>query len=349
MRVIMPANSIGITTTVPVEILLAAGANPIDLNNIFISDPNPERLVRLAERHGFPLNTCTWIKGIYGICLEQHIDTVIGVTTGDCSNTLMLMEVLKIKGVKTIPFAYPAAPDTSEMQKALKALAEHFGTNLKQAEEIRRNLQPARNLAQELDRLTWQENQASGLENHYWLVSSSDFNQNAGKYADDLQKLTDECHTREPYPNKMLRLAFCGVPPVFARELYPFLEEYGGHVVFNEIQRQFAMPFSASSLAEQYTRYTYPYSIEERMRDIGDECRKREVDGIIHYVQAFCHRAIGDIVFRHYLKYPILTVEGNTEFGLSQHLKTRLEAYLDMLRQIKNSARQQQNAAKAKK
>ncbi len=331
----MPVNNIGITTTVPAEVLLAAGFNPLDLNNIFISDANPERLVRLAERQGFPLNTCTWIKGIYGVCMEQQIDSVIGVTTGDCSNTLMLMEVLRLRGIKTIPFAYPAEPDLIQMRSALKSLAEILDADLDKAEGIRQQLKPARALSKELDRLTWEENCASGLENHYWLVSSSDFNQDAARYALDLQALTSECRTRRPYPPDMLRLAFCGVPPVFGKELYPFLEQNGARVVFNEIQRQFSMPYAVSSLAEQYSRYTYPYSTEDRIRDIVEECARRQVDGIIHYVQAFCHRGISDIIFRHWLKYPILTMEGNTEFGLSQHIKTRLEAYIDMLRQIK--------------
>jgi benzoyl-CoA reductase/2-hydroxyglutaryl-CoA dehydratase subunit BcrC/BadD/HgdB len=249
----------------------------------------------------------------------------------------MLMEVLKIKGIRTIPFAYPAEPNQDNMQTALETLAGRLGASLDKAEQIRQQIIPARTLARELDRLTWQEDKVSGMENHYWLVSSSDFNQDARRYESELKTLIEECYTRKPYAPGMLRLAFCGVPAVFGKELYPFLEQNSAHVVFNETQRQFVMPYPTNNLAEQYTHYTYPYSIEGRIRDIEEQCRKRRVDGIIHYVQAFCHRAIGDIVFRHFLKYPILTIEGNTEFALSQHLKTRLEAYTDMLRQMKNS------------
>ena len=137
-------NPIGITTTVPVEVLLAAGYTPVDLNNIFISDPNPERLVRMAERAGFPLNTCAWIKGIYSVCLEQKIDTVLCVTTGDCSNTTMLMEVLKLRGIKTIPFAYPDHPNEDRMQIALEALADRLGTTIVEAEKVRQQLTPCR-------------------------------------------------------------------------------------------------------------------------------------------------------------------------------------------------------------
>jgi benzoyl-CoA reductase/2-hydroxyglutaryl-CoA dehydratase subunit BcrC/BadD/HgdB len=102
--------------------------------------------------------------------------------------------------------------------------------------------------------------------------------------------------------------------------------------VFNEVQRQFAMLQEAESLAEQYTYYTYPYSIFGRLKDIIPELRRRRVDGVIHYVQAFCHRGIGDLIFRHQIKLPILTVEGNADYMLTQHLQTRIEAFLDMLR-----------------
>lgn len=330
-----PNKPIGITTTVPIEVLLAAGYTPVDLNNIFISDENPERLVRLAERAGFPLNTCAWIKGIYSVCMEQKIDTVLGVTTGDCSNTTMLMEVLKLRGIKTIPFAYPDAPNVDKMQIALESLTDRLGTTVAEAEKIRQELKPCRDAVMELDRLTWLENKVSGMENHYWLVSSSDFNRYAEKYRSDVEALIKEAKKRKPYPDDELRLAFVGVPSVYGKDLYPFLEQNGARVVYNEIQRQFAMPAPGKSLAEQYTNYTYPYGIEGRIDDIKTEVERRHIDGIIHYVQAFCHRAIGDIVFRKRLPVPILTIEGNADFTLTQHLKTRLEAFIDMLSQMK--------------
>jgi len=328
-------NKIGITSTVPIEILLSAGYQPIDLNNIFINDPRPERLVRTAEHYGFPLNTCTWIKGIFSIIKEQQINTVLGITSGDCSNTLMLLEVLSLYGIQTIPFAYPSSPNALEASRALVALAAHFGTSIDSAEKAREVIKPCRTLLAELDHLSWQENKASGLENHYWLVSSSDFNGDPDLFRIKLQTELDAIRNRAPYPKDMLRLAFCGVPAVYGKELYTFLENKGARVVFNEVQRQFAMISPSADLASQYASYTYPYSTSMRLADISTECAKREVDGIVHYVQAFCHRAISDIVFRQRLKYPILTLEGNTEFSLTQHTKTRLEAFLDILRQHK--------------
>jgi benzoyl-CoA reductase/2-hydroxyglutaryl-CoA dehydratase subunit BcrC/BadD/HgdB len=323
---------IGITTTVPIEVLLAADYQTVDLNNVFISDPNPERLVRIAERAGFPLNCCSWIKGIYGVCMESGIDTVLCVTTGDCSNTIMLMEVLKLKGLKAIPFAYPDQPDIEQMQHTLGKLAERLGTTLEEAEKVIDRLKPCRELAHTLDYITWQEGLVSGFENHLWLVSASDFNQDHHEYFNQLQELITSCYQRSPYPEDMLRIAYIGVPSVYGRDLYRYLEKNGARVVFNEIQRQFAMPEPGVSIAEQYCNYTYPYSIYHRLKDITTEIERRQIDGVIHYVQAFCHRGIGDIIFRDAIKLPILTLEGNDDFFLNQHIKTRIEAFTDMLK-----------------
>jgi benzoyl-CoA reductase/2-hydroxyglutaryl-CoA dehydratase subunit BcrC/BadD/HgdB len=335
---------IGITTTVPVEMLLAAGYQPVDLNNIFITDPSPERLVSIAERAGFPLNCCSWIKGIYGVCMDYGIDTILCVTTGDCSNTIMLMEVLKLKGLRVIPFAYPDRPSPQQMRYALEALAETLGTTLEAADSVRNELKPCRRLALKLDQLTWKDGVVSGFENHLWLVSTSDFNQDYHEYYQQLQELLTTCRRRQPYPPDSLRLAYIGVPSVYAQDLYHHLESNGARVVFNEIQHQFAMPEPGNSLAEQYSNYTYPYSIYERLKDITTELKRRQVDGVIHYVQAFCHRGIGDIIFRDALKLPILTLEGNNDFFLTHHIKTRIEAFLDMLERSRRSPRYSQQA-----
>jgi benzoyl-CoA reductase/2-hydroxyglutaryl-CoA dehydratase subunit BcrC/BadD/HgdB len=179
----------------------------------------------------------------------------------------------------------------------------------------------------------------SGGENHLWLVSASDFNQDHHKYHHQLQELLNKCQQRQPYPSDWLKLAYIGVPSVYGQDMYKYLENNGARVVFNEIQRQFAMPHPGNSLAEQYSNYTYPYSIYDRIRDITAELKRRRVDGVIHYVQAFCHRGIGDIIFRDALKLPILTLEGNDDFFLTNHIKTRIEAFIDILQRSRRRAK----------
>ncbi len=337
--IIESMKKMGITTTVPIEVLLAAGYRPVDLNNVLVADPDPGRLITIAERAGFPLNCCSWIKGIYGVCLDYGIKDVLCVTSGDCSNTIMLRETLKLKGLNAMAFAFPDQPDPILMQQALEKLAGALGTTLEAAEKMRKELQPARDLALKLDELTWKNNQVGGKENHLWLVAASDFNGDFPKYQLELQALLETCSRRPPYPDSETRLAYIGVPPIYAGELYRFIEQQGARVVFNEVQRQFAMPEPGASLAEQYTNYTYPYSIHERINDIKTELQKRRIDGVIHYVQAFCHRGIGDIVFRDAIDLPLLTLEGNADFFLNSHVKTRIEAFLDMV-QRKHSFKQ---------
>ena len=324
--------TIGITTTIPTEVLLAAGYQPVDLNNIFISDPDPQRYVNIAERDGFPANCCTWIKGIYGVALDKNIDTVMCVTNGDCSNTLMLMEVFKLKGIATIPFAYPDKPDTSTMQHALELLAAGLGTTIDAAEKMRQKLEQARRLAHELDGLTWKDGVVNGRENHYWLVSASDFLGDVDKYERQLDRLLNDCRKRKPYADDMLRLAYIGVPPIFVRDFHDFTERNGARVVFNEMQRQFAMLNLAPDLVEQYRRYTYPYRVWGRLDDIRREVKARRIDGVIHYVQSFCYRQMEDVILREALDVPVLTLEGDLPGPLDARTELRLESFVEMLR-----------------
>ncbi len=78
---------IGITTTVPSELIFASGAVPVDLNNIFITSGHRKDFIRSAERAGYPRNVCGWIKGLYGTVLATpEIKRIV------CRNTGRLLE-----------------------------------------------------------------------------------------------------------------------------------------------------------------------------------------------------------------------------------------------------------------
>jgi benzoyl-CoA reductase/2-hydroxyglutaryl-CoA dehydratase subunit BcrC/BadD/HgdB len=321
---------VGFTTTIPLEVLVAAGRRPVDLNNIFITDPEPQRLIEDAETAGFPRNICGWIKGLYGATLRHGIGEIIAVTEGDCSNTQALMEVLSLQGVATVPFAYPYDRSADTLNHEIGKLARHFGATAGQIEEARERLDRVRRKVHEIDRLTWQENRVTGGENHYYQVCTSDMNGDIEAFSSELDVFLAEAAARPPF-EESLRLAYIGVPPIFS-DLYQTVEELGARVVFNETQRQFSMPWESASLVEQYRRYTYPYDIFTRLDDIEVELVRRRVDGVIHYVQSFCFRQIEDLIVRKRLKVPVLTLEGDRPGPLDARTRIRLEGFVEMVK-----------------
>ena len=321
----------GFTTTVPLEIIIAAGRRPVDLNNLFISDPACQSLLDEAELAGFPRNCCGWIKGLYSVARRAGIEEIVAVTEGDCSNTKALMEVLQLQGVTTIPFAYPYDRSSATLAHEIAKLADHFGVSPEQTNRAWHDLNRVRRLVHEIDRLTWQEDLVTGQENHLWQVSTSDLNGDPETFAGQAAVFLDEARRRPPL-KAGLRLAYIGVPPIFT-DLYATLESLGARVVFNETQRQFSMPYAAESLIDQYRRYTYPYDIFTRLADIEEEIARRRIDGVIHYVQSFCFRQIEDLIVRQRLApLPILTLEGDRPGPLDARTRIRLEGFVELLK-----------------
>jgi len=253
---------IGLTTTVPVEVIFAAGDTPVDLNNIFITSSEAMRRVEEAELAGYPRNVCGWIKGLYSTALHNpEIQRIIAVTQGDCSNTHALMETWEVEGIEIIPFAFPYDRDRDMLRLQMDKLIEALGTTWEAVTLQKQRLDQVRALAWEIDRLTWEENRVSGFENHLYLVSCSDFNGDPDAFAGEMKEFIQTAREREPlFQNKVrsgsrkkgreLRLGFIGVPPIFL-ELYDFLEEHGARVVFDEVQRQFTMPFMTDDVVER--------------------------------------------------------------------------------------------------
>ncbi len=329
--------NIGITTTVPVEVLLAAGYRVVDLNNVFIASGTYAQDIERAERDGFPKSSCAWIKGLYGVCLRWGITEIVGVREGDCSNTGALLEVLKAKGVKVHDFSYPSHHTPESVKTALNKFMDMFEVTPEQAEAVRSALKPVRQYAKRIDELTYIENKATGFENHLFQVSLSDMNGDPEGYTGVLKNKVEEIEARNP-GTEAVRLGYIGVPPMTC-DIYDFAERFNARFVYNEVQREFAFPRSqeAAGIYEQYFDYTYPYDLEFRLKEIKKQAELRKLDGIIHYTQAFCHRAIEDIVIKKELDIPVLTIEGDKSNCLDPRTKLRLEAFLDMLSDMNNA------------
>jgi len=328
---------VGITTTVPIEVIYAAGHIPVDLNNAFISRSDHQRLVEEAELAGFPRNFCAWIKGIYGTVLEtEDLDTVIAVTQGDCSNTHALMEILQMKGIEVIPFAYPYERDYDMLRMQMHKLMQRMETEWGSVSETMDRLDAIRAKAHEIDEITWRDGLVRGYENHLYLVSCSDMEGDPEAFEDKLEGFLEEVRTRDggsrgDGQDGLVRLGYVGVPPI-APEIYDYLESMGARVVYNETQRQFSLPFDTRDLVEKYLLYSYPYSIFYRLTDIERELKKRKLDGVLHYVQSFCFRQVEDMILRQSLSLPVLTVELDHSTRLDARTRMRLENFVSMLR-----------------
>ncbi|ABS33142.1 2-hydroxyacyl-CoA dehydratase family protein [Clostridium botulinum] len=326
---------IGLTTTVPVEVIVAAGYTPVDLNNMFITSENYLKYIDIAERDGFPKSLCAWIKGIYGACLENNIKEIVGVMEGDCSNTKALIEVFKLRGIKIYPFSFPHSHSLKDVEIEIRKFMDIFNVNEDKVEQVRKRLNRVRKLAKKIDEMTYIDNKVNGFENHLYQVSLSDFNGNIDEFEEHLKKVIEGMEKREPI-NKKLRLGYIGVPPMTG-DIYEFSEKLNAHFVYNEVQREFAFPrgIEAANIFEQYYNYTYPYDNEFRIKELKKQIEKRKIDAIIHYTQAFCHRAVEDIVLKEELNIPMLNIEGDKLNTLDARTKLRLEAFLDMLLDLK--------------
>lgn len=326
---------IGITTTIPIEILFAAKYEVVDLNNLFITSENYGKYIDTAEKHGFPKSCCAFKKGIYGVCIEHGIKEIVGVSEGDCSNTKALEEVLDMDGVKTYPFAYPRSHEIQDVKHSINHFMKLFGVTLEEVERVRLRLTKTRTLIKKLDKLTYIANKTSGFENHLFQVCASDFNSNVEVFEKDILNKIIEIDKREP-TKKNLRLGFIGTPPMTC-DIYEYVEDFNAHFVYNEVQREFSFPRGdmAANIYEQYYDYTYPYDIKFRLKEIKKQIEERKIDGVIHYTQAFCYRQIENIVMKKELNLPILNIEGDKLNTLDARTKLRVEAFLDMLLDLK--------------
>jgi len=320
---------IGFTTSFPVEIIFAAGHTPVDINNLFIT-AKPNLSVREAESYGMPRNICSWIKGIYRTVINHNINTIIGVVQGDCSNTHSLMSLLEDDDIEVISFSFPYDHNREKLKTEINQLKEKFGVTYEQIYEVKKELDDIRRLLVKLDKLTYSDKKVSGKENHYWLVNSSDFFGNPIGFKKDLQEFIYQAEYRKVRQQK-IQLGYIGVPPIFS-DFYDFFDELDANIIFNEVQRQFSMPHLKNDILDQYLSFTYPYSVFKRIEDISEQISKRNIDGIISYSQAFCHRQIDNILLKKYLPYPYLAIEGDTPDIMDERTKLRLESFLDVIR-----------------
>ena len=246
------------TTTIPVEVILASGYRPLDLNNIFVTAENPAGLVEKAEFSGFAGSSCAWIKGLYSVLtsadFNRDFDVFIAVTEGDCSNAKVLEQIVAMEtGIKTFVFNFPYLREIDKMRSEISRFAEFMGTDYASCKNVWKRLSGLRRKLRIIDEVSYLfPGCVTGEENHLFLVSSSDFCGNPDEYENKVDDFIKEIEYRKRYADfSGKKIGYLGVPPIVP--IYSFLESRNATVVYNEIQREFAMLDEYSSIEEQYT------------------------------------------------------------------------------------------------
>ncbi|HNQ40338.1 MAG TPA: 2-hydroxyacyl-CoA dehydratase family protein, partial [Candidatus Cloacimonas sp.] len=318
---------IAFTSSFPVEVIFAAGHIPVDLNNVFITNDSSAK-VQNAELKGFPRTFCSWIKGNYIAALSTNPDLIIGIVEGDCSNSNSLLDIFTEDHFPVYRFSFPADKNYEDLDKEITRLEDYFGVSRKETLQAKQRLDKIRRKLIILDEWTWKERLVSGLENHFWLVNSSDFMGNPDRYESKLDAFLTKAKKRDPLPAK-LRLAYLGVPPIY-KNIYETIIELGGDVLFNEVQRQFSMPYLLPDIVSQYLAYTYPYSVFDRLQDIKRELERRQIEAVISYTQSFCHLQLDNLLLRKHIDLPFLTLEGDQPEDIDARTLLRLESFFEV-------------------
>ena len=347
----MDDRRVGLFSTVPLEILLAAGLRPLDVNNAFVGHAEPRTLLDRAEAAGLPRTLCAWTRGLYATTLALGLRRIVVVTAGDCSANRAMAELLRDQGVDVIPFRYPLADRTAAgVGAALRDFAAALGTTLEAAEARREELVPLRAALERLDRLTWEEGRIPGGENHRRLVSSSDLG--GGDAARFLAEIEAAIQGAPGRPEAMggPRLGLFGVPPALS-DLHEAVETAGAQIVFNEVASDFAMIPPAPNLVEQVRRYAYPYGVAARGARAIREAERRGVEAWIVYDQAFCHHALETPAVDRLLgARPRLHLEGDVPGPVAGRDRIRIEAFVRTLTRSRSTgASRMRSSARARR
>lgn len=323
---------VGFTSCIPLEILIAAGREPLDLERHFLSADNPRELVEEADVTGFPPDSGCLLRGIYGAALQQGVREIVVVTSEEDSGNRALMEILQLHGTRVIPFAYPFDRSADSLAHEIKKLARHFHASAVDINQVRQRLNKIRRKVQEIDRLCWQENRVGSLELYRFQADCADMRGNPDEFEREIDSFLARARKRSPR-KETLRLALLGAPPL-ANNLLQTLEELDARVVFNERPRQVTFPQPGDSLVEQYLHYTTPYDVITRLEEIEQELDTRQVDGVIHVLHAGSCRQVEDAIIRRRLNLPLLTLSGSRPGPVDAHTRAGLETFLQSLKQM---------------
>jgi benzoyl-CoA reductase/2-hydroxyglutaryl-CoA dehydratase subunit BcrC/BadD/HgdB len=309
--------TVGITALVPPELIYACGMRPCDVNNFV-----PQSRIQPSAK------LCSWTAIWREMILKGNIsiDSLVVVAGGDCHNALVDGEKVALKGTPTFYFFYPFEEDVDYLENELDKLCKFLG-GIKDPGKFKR-IEDLKKRAQDMD-MKRAQGKLPAKQVFDLMVSLSDLRGDITQFEKELDGMSEGDYI----PSN--RVALLGVPPINS-DFHEVLEEYGLHVVYDELPYEFARLSGCDvrDLAKSYCGYTFARNIEHRLRFLRNELEKRKVDGIIHYTQFACHHLLEDDILSNNLDYPFLTIQGDLPGKTSRQAKLRLEAFSEMISKI---------------
>lgn len=345
----------------PTELVWAAGAIPVGL-----CATNPAPIPKAEEV--LPRNLCPMVKSSYGFAITETCpfflisDCIVGETT--CDGKKKMFELLcKLKPMYVMNL--PNKPDsrealelwTAETRNTKAFIEEQVGTKITE-DALRAAIKTTNRqrslMKQVFECAKFQPPPLSGLELNTVLFASI-FQIDQGQTISKLEGLLEEVKTnagqgKSPFPPNVPRILMAGCPVGHGSEkVLELIEEYGAAVVCSEAcsgmrsidtlvdEDESKDPIVA--LAERYLRI--PCSCmtpnKGRLEMINRLIRDYRADGVVELVWQACHTynieacEVKQYVAREF-GIPYLYIETDYSQSDTGQLRTRIEAFLEMIR-----------------
>ncbi len=344
----------------PEELAYAADATMVGLcGGADFSVPDAEAVL--------PRNLCPLIKSFYGFKLNrtcpyfQSSDLVVGETT--CDGKKKVYELLN-ELIPTYVIEVPHKPDTQQGKEfwlkeleAFKVKLEEVTGNKITAESLKQSIELINNKRKALKRLSdlRQNNPSpiSGLD--ALLIYQISFNDDPKRFTAKVNELCDELEARVRdnigVTNKDApRVMVSGCPMAIPNwKLHSIAQETGASIVVEEScvgTRYFTdlVEPKGNSINELLWAIVEKYSQipcacftpnEARIKSVTKLARDFKIDGIIYYTLQNCHDYnVEGVKIDRVAKaegIPMLKIETDYAMGDSAQIKTRIEAFLEII------------------
>lgn len=337
-------------TFVPTELILAANAIPVGLCG------GKESTIPSAEEI-LPRNICPLIKSSFGFKKDKACpyieasDVIIGETTCDGKKKMFehLAEMTKLHIMQLPHFRDDRSAKLwlAEVEELKKLIEEETGNKITE-EKLKEAIDKVNNVRKLFYKLyELRANNPSPINGKdslklFQLSYLLDINTIESVLEDLVEELEERVKKGEGYSGKRILIAGC--PMVAGNTKIPELIEDAGAVVVGEESctgtRQFenyVEGYTIEKLADRYFKVpcACKFSNEERIERIKELVKEQNADGVVYYTLQYCHtfNVEGALIEKELKKagIPIIRVETDYSESDKEQLKTRIEAFVEMI------------------